>query len=203
MASSHGTLTTSLTGANNDMVFTARFPGPQSALLKVAYLDPGEETAAESIAFDYDEDTGITTVNITLRSVSAVLSTADEVKTAWEANPLCADLATLAASGGDTLATSVIAMTAAAFSAGVADATLQGYDDADEMEDDGWMLSDWEAANGDVIYAGEILVNGKPIQILSGSSNGRLKATFQYKRQFLSKRGSGGVMAFNGAGTVD
>lgn len=201
MASTHGTITTSLAGANNDMVFTARYPGPASKRVKVAYLDPGTETAAESIAFSFDADTGILTVNITLRSVSSVLSTAAEVKTAWEANVWCADLATLAASGGDSLATSVTAMTATAFSAGVADATTLGYDDADELEDDGWKLSNWTAANGDVVYQGEIIVAGFPVQVTSATSDGRLKAAWTLKEQYLAKKQS--FLSFNGAGTVD
>lgn len=202
MASSHGALTTALTGANNDMVFTARFPGPASSRIKVAYLDPGEETAAESVSVDYDEATKVTTINVTLRSVSAVLSTAAEVKTAVEANAIANALVTIAASGGDTLATSVIALAATALSAGTPDATTGGYDDADEMEDDGWELSNWTAANGDVVYAAEILVDGEAIQVASATADGRLKAAWTYKDAFFAHE-AGNPSRINGGGTRD
>lgn len=200
MASTKGTLTTSLAGANNDMVFTARFPGPSSSRLKIKYTDPGTETASETVSVTHDSDTGITTIDVTLRSVSSVLSTAAQVKAAIEASPVAAKLVTIAASGGDTLATAVTALAATALSAGVGDTSL-GYTDADEMEDDGWKPSNVTCANGDVVYYADNNVNGEAIQVASGTANGRLKAAWEFKKNFFAHKGS--PLAFNGPGTVD
>lgn len=202
MASSHGTLTTALAGVNNDVVFTSRFPGDKSARIKVAYLDPGVETATESVAVAHDDDTGITTINVTLRSVSAVLSTSAQVAAAIAAHPIANALVTVANSGGDTGAGNVIALAATALSAGSPDATTGGYDDDDEMEDDGWKLSNWTAANGDVVYAAEILVDGEAIQVASATSAGRQKAAWTYKDAFFAQS-AGDPNRINGAGTRD
>lgn len=201
MASTHGALTTALAGANNDMVFTARFPGPGSSRIKIAYIDPGTETATETVVVTYDETTRVTLISVTLRSVSSTLSTAAQVKTAIEAHPVANDLVSIAASGADTLATSVIALAATSLTAGVADATTLGYDDADELEDDGWKLYNTTSANGDVVYVAEILIDGFAFQVASATSDGRLKAAWTFKQQRFAKVGA--QIGLNGAGTVD
>lgn len=202
MASSHGTLSTALTGTNNDLDYTARFPGPASARLKVAYLDPGEETAAESVSVDYDEATKVTTINVTLRSVSSVLSTADEVKAAIAAHPVANALVTVADKAANDGSEAVIAMAAAALTAGTPDATTGGYDDADEMEDDGWFLYDATSANGDAVYTAEILVDGEAIAASSATSAGRLKAAWTYKDAFFAHE-KGDPNRINAGGTRD
>jgi hypothetical protein len=199
MASTLGSLTTALAGANNDMVFTARFPGPSSANLKIKYTDPGTETATESVAVTYDPDTHITLINVTLRSVSAVLSTAAQVKTAIEANLDAAALVTIAASGGDTLATAVTALAATALSAGVADATT-GYGSADECEDDGWKLGSYTHPADGAIYTAELLVHGQPIRQEANTQNGAYLAAYRFKRGYLAKASP---LELQGAGTVD
>jgi hypothetical protein len=99
-------LTTALTGANNDMVFTAKVKGTVGNAISVAYIDPGEETATESVVVTGSD------IVVTLRSVSSVLSTAAQVKAAIEASAAAAALVTVAAAASDTLATAVIAMAA-------------------------------------------------------------------------------------------
>lgn len=200
MAATLGSLTTSLAGANNDMVFTARFPGRASNKIKIKYTDPGTETATESVSVTFDSSTGITLIDVTLRSVSSVLSTAAQVKTAIEANGDAAALVTVAASGGDTLATSVTAMAATALSAGVGD-TSTGYDSADAMEDDGWKLSNVTVANGDAVYRAEVSVDGELVCVATDDATSRIHAAWLWKSLYLAKGGN--PLSINGGGTVD
>lgn len=107
------TLTTALAGANNDMVFTAVTKGVAGNAITIAYVNPGTETATESVTV-----TG-SAISVTLRSVSSVLSTAAQVKTAIDNNTAAHALVTLANSGGDTGAGAVIALTATHLAGGV------------------------------------------------------------------------------------
>jgi len=107
------TLTTALTGANNDMVFTAKVKGVVGNAITVSYVDPGEETAAESVAVTGSD------IVVTLRSVSSVLSTAAQVKTAIEASAAAAALVTVANYSTDTGAGAVIALAETALEGGV------------------------------------------------------------------------------------
>lgn len=74
-------LTTSLTGTNNDLVFTAKLAGVSGDLITIEYIDPGAETAEEVV-----EVVGAA-ITVTLRNVSSTLSTAAQVKAAIEASP--------------------------------------------------------------------------------------------------------------------
>lgn len=106
-------LTTVLTGTNNDLVFTAKAKGVSGNSITVAYIDPGVETATESVVV-----TG-SAIAVTLRSVSSVLSTATQVKAAIEANAEASALVSVANSGADTGAGSVIALAATALTGGI------------------------------------------------------------------------------------
>lgn len=107
------TLTTALAGANNDMVFTAKTKGVAGNSITIRYINPGTETATESVV---TTGTGIV---VTLRSVSSVLSTAAQVKTAIEANTAANALVAIANSGGDTGAGAVIALAATPLAGGI------------------------------------------------------------------------------------
>lgn len=69
-------LTTDLTGSNNDLVFSARADGTDGNRISIAYVDPEEETAEESVSV-----VG-TYITVTLRSVGGTLSTAAQVAAA-------------------------------------------------------------------------------------------------------------------------
>lgn len=107
------TLTTALTGANNDMVFTAATKGTAGDSITVRYVDPATETATETATV-----VG-TAITVTLRSVSSVLSTAAQVKTAIDANTAAHALVTVANAGGNTGAGVVTAMAATPLASGV------------------------------------------------------------------------------------
>lgn len=106
-------LTTALTGSNNDLVFTAKVKGVAGNSITVTYVDPGEETAAESV-----EVTG-TDIVVTLRSVSSVLSTAAQVKAAIDGNTDAAALVTVANAAANDGTGVVTAMAEAALQGGV------------------------------------------------------------------------------------
>ena len=106
-------LTTSLTGTNNDMVFTAVTKGTAGNTITIAYVDPAVETATEVVTV-----TG-TAIVVTLRSVSSVLSTAAQVKTAVDNNAEAHALVTVANAGGNNGSGAVIALTATALAGGV------------------------------------------------------------------------------------
>jgi hypothetical protein len=185
MASTPGVLSTNLTGAENDIDFTARFPGEQSDYLKVQYIDPATETATESVAVTFDPDTKITLIAITLRSVSATLSTSDEVKTAVGASPDANALVVATDKAANDGSGEVIAMAATALSSGAPDATTGGYATQDEMEDDGWK----QFTDGTNYYA-SILVDGAEKVQGCDDATSLLKATFEWKQQYLRHGGS-------------
>lgn len=90
--------TTSLTGNNNDMVFTAVEAGQDGNGIQVQYVDPGGATATLGVVVDVEER--IITVNLG-RAASAINSTAANVKTAIDANTDAAALVTVANAGGN------------------------------------------------------------------------------------------------------
>jgi len=73
-------LSTNLAGDDNDLVYTSKILGLIGNRISIAYVDPEEETATESVEVD-----GYA-ITVTLRSVSTVLSTAAQVQAAIEAN---------------------------------------------------------------------------------------------------------------------
>ena len=108
-------LTTDLTGANNDLVFTARTQGISGNTISVTYVDPEAETATESV-----EVTGNDIV-VTLRSVATVLSTATQVKTAIEANEDADALVSVANAAGNNGSGAVTALAQTYLTRGVDD----------------------------------------------------------------------------------
>lgn len=112
------TLTTSLAGANNDMVFTAVGYGADGNAVTIAYIDPAANGAALSVTVSGSA----ITVNLATNGGGAITSTAAEVKTAIDAYAAAAALVTCANAGADTGAGAVTALAATALSGGV-DAT--------------------------------------------------------------------------------
>jgi hypothetical protein len=125
------TLSTNLTGTNNDLVFTAITAGKGGKSITVAYVDPGEETASESVSVSG------TNITVTLRSVSSVLSTAAQVKAAIEvsaaANALVS-VANKAANDGTGVVTAMdVTPLATGFDATEASAGDRLYDSGDNF----------------------------------------------------------------------
>ena len=89
---------------NNDLTFTAVTPGVDG--ISVEYVDPGVETATESVAV------AGSAISVTLRSVSGVLSTATQVKAAIDGTPAAAALITVADKSGNNGTGHVMAMSA-------------------------------------------------------------------------------------------
>lgn len=106
-------LSTALAGANNDLDFTAKVKGTSGNSITIALVDPGVETATESVAVVGSA------ITVTLRSVSSVLSTAAQVKAAIEASAAAAALVTVANKSGNDGTGNVIALAATALSGGV------------------------------------------------------------------------------------
>lgn len=121
------TLSTNLTGANNDLVFTAKEWGTPSPAITVAYVNPGAETAGETVTV-----TGHA-ISVTLRSVSGTLSTAAQVAAAIAASPSASALVSVANKAANDGSGSVIAMSAAALAAadiGTVDLAVHGPDES-------------------------------------------------------------------------
>ena len=106
-------LSTALAGTNNDLDYTAATKGVAGNSITIAYVNPGTETATESVSV-----TG-TAISVTLRSVSSVLSTATQVKTAIDAHAGASALVTVANKSGNDGTGNVIALTATAMTGGV------------------------------------------------------------------------------------
>jgi len=98
------TLSTNLTGANNDLVFTAITPGVEANDISIEYINPGVETPLETVTV-----TG-NAIQVTLRSVSTVLSTATQVINAINANASASILVSVANKSGNDGSGAVIAM---------------------------------------------------------------------------------------------
>lgn len=95
-AATFATLSTNLSNATqNDLTFTAVRTGDSGTAITVQYIDPAGETAAESVSVIGSA------IAVTLRSVSAVLSTANQVKAALDAAPAVAALITTALKTGN------------------------------------------------------------------------------------------------------
>src|SRR5574339_1253901 len=76
------TLTTSLTGSDNDLKFTAKRGGSWGNSIRVRYVDPGAPSATLSV----DVDGFDITVNLATDGSSVITSTANEVAAALVSN---------------------------------------------------------------------------------------------------------------------
>lgn len=81
------TLTTNLTGANNDLVYTSKLDGAAGNKFKIAYVDPDEEEAELGISFAVSEGITTITVNLATDEDKAITTTAEDIKTAIDSNP--------------------------------------------------------------------------------------------------------------------
>jgi hypothetical protein len=106
-------LATALTGANNDLDYTAKVKGEAGNDITITYVDPGVETATESVAVTGSD------IVVTLRRVSTVLSTAAQVKAAIEANTAASALVSVANHSTDTGAGVVVAMSEESLDGGI------------------------------------------------------------------------------------
>lgn len=106
-------LTTSLTGTNNDLVFTARAGGQWGNSLQIEYLDPGGVSATLSLTVSGF----LLTVNLG-RAASAINTTAAQITALIQANSTANQLVSVANAGGDDGTGIVTALTATALSGG-------------------------------------------------------------------------------------
>lgn len=105
--------TTALAGNNNDLVLTAKTKGVAGNSISITYVNPGVETATESVVVTGKD------IVVTLRSVSSVLSTAAQVKAAIEANVAANALVSVANAGGNDGTGAVIALAKTNLTGGV------------------------------------------------------------------------------------
>lgn len=108
-------LSTSLTGADNDLVYTAVLAGVGGDSIRLRYVDPGGTTAALSVSVSGND----ITVNLG-RAASAINSTAALVKAAIEASGPAAALVTVANKAANDGSGLVTALSYTALSGGVA-----------------------------------------------------------------------------------
>lgn len=184
MASTPGSLTTALTGNNNDLVWTARFVGRASARLKVAYVDPGAASQSESVSVSHNETTGVTTITVSLATdgSSAITSTGDTIKATVAADPDANALVSVADAAANDGSGVVTALAATALSAGAVDGTTKGYASIDEMEDDGWKAISTDPDTAVILFDGEALT------VAADTANGLLEAAYWTKEQILAKK---------------
>ena len=82
------TLTTSLTGDNNDVVWTAVTAGNTGNTIAIQYIDP----EANSSALNVDVDGRVVKVYLATDATGEITSTADDIKTAVAAHPVASTL---------------------------------------------------------------------------------------------------------------
>jgi hypothetical protein len=100
-------LTTSLAGANNDLVYTARTGGPGGNSIQIAYIVAGNNTPLTVVVTGF-----LVTVNVATSGGGAATSTSAQIKAAVEAEPDAALLVTVAHAGGNDGTGVVTALTA-------------------------------------------------------------------------------------------
>lgn len=90
-------LTTSLTGTNNDLTFTADAAGIGGNAIRIRYVDPAAPSAALSVTVAGND----ITVNLATSAGSAITSTAAQVKAALDASGAAAALINTANAAGN------------------------------------------------------------------------------------------------------
>jgi hypothetical protein len=103
------TLTTALTGTNNDLVFTAKRGGASFNSVRVRYVDPATPNATQSISVSGND----ITVNLATNATPAITSTAAQILAAINADASASKLVTasLAASNDGTGVVTALAYT--------------------------------------------------------------------------------------------
>jgi hypothetical protein len=91
------TLTTALTGANNDLVFTAAVTGLAGREITITYTDPGAPGAAESVSVSGKR----ITFNLSTDGSSVITSTGDSIKATLLASVEASALVTAADAGAN------------------------------------------------------------------------------------------------------
>ncbi len=107
-------LTTALTGANNDIVFTSRTYGAIGNTLQVQYVDPVANSQALSVSLLAN----LIQVSLATGAGGSITSTAAQVKTAIEANASANSLVSVAYAASNTGAGVVTAMAGTNLSGG-------------------------------------------------------------------------------------
>lgn len=123
------TLTTALAGSDNDLTFTARKGGSWGNDVQVAYVDPGGATASLSVVVSGP----LITVNLA-RAASAIITTANDIKTAIERKPDARALVEveLAGAAGTGIVTALAATSLAGGSYGVTNPGLTNGDSSND-----------------------------------------------------------------------
>lgn len=105
LAGTFASLTTALTGANNDLLFTAKQRGPEGNEISVTYVVAGNNTPL-TVAVAVDS----ITVNVATGAGGAATSTANQVLEAINASANASKLVTASLAPANTGAGTVIAM---------------------------------------------------------------------------------------------
>ena len=108
------TLSTNLTGANNDLTFTAVTSGAAANSITIRYVDPAAAGAALSVSVSGNA----ITVNLATDGSSVITSTAAEIDAAIDALPAAAALVTPANKAANDGSGVVTAMSATALAGG-------------------------------------------------------------------------------------
>lgn len=113
------TLTTTLEGTNNDLVYTSKLDGAAGNKIKIAYVDPDEEEAELGISFAVSEGITTITVNLATNESKVITTKASDVKAAIDAHPVAKTLVSVANAADNSGAGAVTALPATALAGGV------------------------------------------------------------------------------------
>ena len=125
------TLTTSLTGSDNDLKFTAKRGGSWGNSIRVRYVDPGAPSATLSV----DVDGFDITVNLATDGSSVITSTANEVAAALVSNDYATRLVDVELASANTGAGVVTALSFTALAGGSYGVTDPGLTNGDATND--------------------------------------------------------------------
>jgi hypothetical protein len=109
------TLTTTLTGTNNDLKYTSKAASASGNSIRVRYVDPGGNNAALGVTVSTND----ITVNLATDGSGAITSTAAQVKTAVDGSAPAAALVSVANATGNDGTGVVTALAFTALSGGL------------------------------------------------------------------------------------
>ena len=81
------TLTTNLTGVNNDLVYTSKADGAIGNKIKIAYVKPDTKDAVLSVTPSLASGVITISINLATDEDKAITTTAEDIKTAIDSNP--------------------------------------------------------------------------------------------------------------------
>lgn len=124
-AGTAATVTTSMTGTNNDVTLTAKYGGTWGHNISLKLTDPSGNDKTLAITKTFTANAILFDVSLATGSGGAITTTATQLVAALNADPLFAELVTAIVKVGDTGASAVTALSATPLASGADTGTAE------------------------------------------------------------------------------